>query len=146
MNHSDLDSIEPTQAEREISEDGNATYLDVRTVAEFAKGRPKGRAVNVPLEFYHPSTQDTHPNEAFILVLETIFDRAHPIIIGADSASPRAENSAVILNERGFTNLSILKNGVDAWAQEHLAVTKDNREGVSYVSLLTRARRAGAKK
>ena len=146
MSHSDFHSIEPTQTEHRISEDGDATYLDVRTVAEFTKGRPKGRAVNVPLEFYHPSTHGTHPNDAFILVLEHTFDKAHPIVIGADSASPRAEKSAKILKERGFTDLSVLRKGVDAWLEAHLPLTKDNREGVSYVSLLTSARRAQAKK
>lgn len=146
MQLSDFYSIEPTQTEHRISEDGNATYLDVRTVAEFTKGRPKGRAVNIPLEFYHPSTHDTHPNEAFVLVLEHIFDKAHPIVIGADSGSPRAEKSATILKDRGFTDLSILKNGIDAWTKARLPLTKDNRGGVSYVSLLTSARRTTTKK
>ena len=58
-----------------IAEQTAAIYLDTRTVAEFASGRPRGHAINIPLEFYHPKTGDAHPNESFELVVEHALPR-----------------------------------------------------------------------
>jgi rhodanese-related sulfurtransferase len=134
-------SIDAKDAAAKIGPDGIATYVDVRTVAEFTEGRPKGRAINVPIEFYHPKTKETHANEAFTLVTQRALDANAPVIVGAD-AGPRATQAAEQLAGAGFTEIEVLVQGLPGWQEAGLPVTGDNRDGVSYVSLLTPARRA----
>ena len=52
-----------------ISDAGNSTYVDVRTVAEFAEGRPKGRALNIPIVFFHPTTGSHQPERRVVCLL-----------------------------------------------------------------------------
>ena len=49
--------------------------------------------------------------------------------------------AADILVEAGYTNVAVMLGGLQQWQQCALPVTGDNREGVSYVSLLTPAKR-----
>ena len=138
-------TIDAKDAAQKIGPDGDATYVDVRTVAEFTEGRPKGRAINVPIEFTHPTTKEIHPNDAFMLVMQHTLDQGAAIIVGAHNAEDdgtRAARAAERLAEGGFTNVEILSDGFEGWQKAGLPVTGDNRPGVSYVSLLTPARRA----
>lgn len=134
-------TIGADNAARKIGPEGEATYVDVRTVAEFTGGRPKGRAINVPIEFHHPQTKEAHANEAFMLVMQRAFDPETPVIVGADTG-PRANQAADLLTDAGFTKVEILSDGLSGWRNAGLPVTGDNRDGVSWVSLLTAARRA----
>jgi rhodanese-related sulfurtransferase len=136
-----LPVISPQGSSERIASDGDATYVDVRTVAEFAAGRPKGRAVNIPIEFYHPKSGATHPNEAFLLVARHALDTAGSLIIGADEGE-RAAQAAGALLEAGFGRVELMLGGMPKWEAAGLKVTGDNRDGVSYASLLTAARRA----
>ncbi|MBT6465107.1 MAG: rhodanese-like domain-containing protein [Proteobacteria bacterium] len=125
----------------EISQEGTGTYVDVRTVAEFATNRPKGRAVNIPIVFFHPSTKEEHPNPAFELVARHALKDEDVIIVGGNSDN-RALEAARRLQATGFLNIRILRKGVEEWNEATLPLTGDNRPGVSYASLLTAARRA----
>ncbi len=72
-----------------------ALYIDVRTVAEFAKGRPKGPAVNIPWLFYYPGTRAEHPGNidgrAFRAAFGKLGDRAHVDIQGGRTRAPRLD-------------------------------------------------------
>ncbi len=125
----------------QINHSESAIYIDVRTVAEFIEGHPKGKVINIPIVFYHPKTGDAHPNDAFTLVANHGLSHEDAIIIGADD-SDRATVAAKSLNEAGFSNISVMEEGLPGWRKQELPVTGDNRPGVSYVSLLTPARRA----
>lgn len=125
----------------EISEEGTGTYVDVRAVAEFAINRPKGRTVNIPIVFFHPTTKEEHPNPAFELVAQHALKDDDVIIVGGNSDN-RALEAATRLQATGFVNIRILRKGVDEWNEANLPLTGDNRPGVSYASLLTAARRA----
>ena len=140
----DIAALEPQDVAERIGESGNATYVDVRTVAEFAKGRPKGRAINVPIVFHHPTTGEDHPNASFRLVMAhtCVADRA--LIVGGDE-SERCLEAARELCDAGFENVSVMPAGLPGWRDRGLPVTGDNRDGVSYVSLLTPAKRAKEK-
>ncbi|MEQ8231385.1 MAG: rhodanese-like domain-containing protein [Gammaproteobacteria bacterium] len=135
-------TISAAEASARIGDTGDAVYVDVRTVAEFVQGRPRGRAVNIPIVFHHPRTGAEHPNEAFALVARHALDADVALIVGGD-ADARALTAARALGAAGFAHLALLEGGLPAWREARLPVTGDNREGVSYVSLLTRARRAG---
>lgn len=133
--------LSPLEAFAEFERVEDATYVDVRTVAEFAVRHPAAaRVVNVPIVFFHPTTKATHPNDAFLLVMNDVFPRDARLILGADDG-PRAADAARVLRDDGFTNVALMHEGYGGWARYDLPVTADNRPGTSYVSLLTAARR-----
>jgi rhodanese-related sulfurtransferase len=137
----DFTIIEPRDVAARIGESGDATYVDVRTVAEFAKGRPKGRAINVPIVFHHPTTGEDHPNASFRLVMEHTCVPDAVLIVGGDEGE-RCWEAARALRDAGFEHVSVMPAGLPGWRGCDLPVTGDNRDGVSYVSLLTPAKRA----
>lgn len=125
-----------------LDEEVSATYVDVRAVAEFAQAHPKSaKVVNVPFVFFHPTTQQTHPNDSFLLVMNHVFAKDARLILGADEGD-RAVDATKALLADGFTNVSAMSQGLTGWRQYNLPTTADNRPGVSYVSLLTPAKRA----
>lgn len=134
-------SLNPLEAFAELEDDAEATYVDVRAVAEFAVRHPKStKVINVPFEFYHPTTKETHANASFLLVMNDVFQKDARIILGADGGA-RAVDAATALVDDGFTNVSAMSQGHQGWAQFNLPTTADNRPGTSYVSLLTPAKR-----
>ncbi|MGR9089250.1 MAG: rhodanese-like domain-containing protein [Gammaproteobacteria bacterium] len=133
--------LNPLQACAEFERDPDATYVDVRAVAEFAVRHPKtARVVNVPIVFFHPTTKATHPNDSFAIVMNDVFAKDARLIVGADEG-PRAVDAAEALRADGFTNVSVMQQGFAGWVRYDLPVTADNRPGTSYVSLLTPAKR-----
>jgi rhodanese-related sulfurtransferase len=134
-------TISAKKVSEEISQEGTSTYIDVRTVVEFATNRPKGRALNIPIVFFHPTTKERHPSEAFELVAQFALKKEDSIIVGADS-DDRVLEAVARLRAAGFLNVQLLRNGIDEWKEANLPLTGDNRPGVSYASLLTDARRA----
>ena len=130
----------PLEVSLRIGPDGPATYIDVRTVAEFVKGHPRGRVINVPIEFYHPKTGAAHGNASFVLVMEHSLPHDTPLIVGGDEG-PRASAAAALLVAKGYNEVSVMRVGLPGWREAGLPVTGNNADGVSYVSLLTPAKR-----
>lgn len=120
-------------------------YIDVRTVAEFATGHPRGKVVNIPIVFYHPTTREVFPNNSFLLVIEALHTKESPLIVGCDNGE-RAQQAAKCLMEAGYTDITIMQGGFTAWRELKLPTTTDNRDGISYVSLLTKVKQKGKKK
>lgn len=136
-----IPTISPEDTAARIGPDGEAIYVDVRTVGEFTQGRPKGRAINLPIVFHHPKTGADHPNDAFELVANHAIDKNVAVIVGADGDA-RADLAAKRLAAAGFRDIKVMGAGLAGWRAATLPVTGDNRDGVSYASLLTAARRA----
>lgn len=130
----------PLEVSLRIGPDGPATYVDVRTVAEFVSGHPRGRVINVPIEFYHPKTGAVHGNASFVLVMEHSLAHDTPVIVGGDDG-PRAGAAAAALIAAGYRDVSVMRVGLAGWRENALPVTGNNAPGVSYVSLLTPAKR-----
>ena len=130
----------PMETFAEFEKESGVSYIDVRTVAEFVAGHPRGPVVNIPIEFHHPHESEKFPNDSFLLVVEDIFEKDAKIIIG-DEDGERSEGAADALIDAGFENVSVMLGGLKQWQQCALPVTGDNRDGVSYVSLLTPAKR-----
>jgi rhodanese-related sulfurtransferase len=141
----DLKVLLPHEAQTLLTTNSTAVYIDVRTVAEFASGHPRGKVVNIPVVFYHPTTQETFPNESFLLVVEDLYSKETPIIIGC-SQEERARQAAGRLLDAGYTDVSVMQGGYSGWRAAGFPVTTDNRDGISYVSHLTRVKRKGKKK
>ncbi len=123
-----------------------AVYVDVRTVSEFAQGHPKGRVVNIPIVFYHPTTEEIFPNPSFLLVVRDLYPQDTPLVVGCDSREERARRAAAELLAAGYTDVALMRGGFAGWQKLGLPATTDNRDGISYVSLLTRVKRKGRKK
>ena len=121
------------------------TYVDVRTVAEFSTGHPKGKVVNIPVVFFYPTSKEIFPNESFLEVFEGLYAKDAPLITGCDTGE-RAREAASKLAEAGYTNICTMPEGFPGWSKLALPTTKDNRDGISYVSLLTQVKRKKGKK
>jgi len=121
-------AINAKQVSQEISQEGTGTYVDVRTVVEFATNRPKGRALNIPIVFFHPTTKERHPSEAFELVAQHALKKDDNIIVGADS-DDRGLEAVKRLQTAGFLNVQLLRKGIDEWKDANLPLTGDNRPG-----------------
>ena len=134
----------PIETFAEFEKNSDVNYIDVRTVAEFAAGHPRGPVVNIPIEFHHPHNEDKYPNESFLLVVEDNFDKHARLVIG-DEDGERSQSAADVLMNAGYENVAIMIGGLKQWQQCALPVTGDNRDGVSYASLLTPAKRKKSK-
>lgn len=130
----------PADLEAAWAATAGTVYVDVRTVAEFARGRPRGPAVNIPWEFRHPRGGAVIPNASFLAVVQARFSPEAPLVVGCEDGS-RAVPAAACLEAAGFQNVKVLGGGYSAWRDLKLMSTTDNRPGVSYVSLLVAARR-----
>lgn len=134
-------TVNPLEAFAMLEEHAEATYVDVRAVAEFAVRHPKAaNVVNVPYVFFHPTTKETHPNESFLLVMNDVFAKDARLIVGADDGA-RASDAAQTLLADGFSDVCAMTQGHSGWSTFNLPTTADNRPGTSYVSLLTPAKR-----
>jgi len=140
----DIEIMQPAEVAALVKDDSAVRYVDVRTVGEFAQGRPLLPAVNIPFVFHHPLTTDPIPNGAFADLVSHLFTPATRLVLGAagdGAADPRAEAAAAALAACGFERLAVMPAGFSGWRAALLPTTRDNRDGVSYVSLLTRYRR-----
>lgn len=138
-------TLTPQEAFERLKNDDATTYVDVRTVAEFATGHPKGKIINVPIVFFHPTTKAVFQNESFDLVMEEVCPKETPLIVGCEKGS-RAKQAVERLAAAGYENVHLMEAGHTGWKAASLPVTADNRDGISYVSLLTPAKRKQKKK
>jgi len=138
-------ALSPQDVRNLLTSNENAAYIDVRTVVEFAAGHPRGKVVNIPIVFYHPTTKEIYPNGSFLEVVASLYGKERPLIIGGDEGE-RAQQAVEQLVTGGYTNVCIMQEGISGWRAQKLPTTTDNRDGISYASLLTPVKRKGKKK
>ncbi len=138
-------TLTPQEVQSLFKTDPTAIYVDVRTVPEFAAGHPRGKIVNIPILFRHPTTNDTYPNTSFLEVVQSLYASDALLIVGCEKGM-RAQQAAEQLQQAGYTNVSIMPDGYAGWRAQQLPTTTDNRDGISYVSLLMPVKRKGKKK
>jgi rhodanese-related sulfurtransferase len=141
----DAKTLTPQEVHTVLTTNSTAVYIDVRTVTEFASGHPRGKVVNIPFVFYHPTTKETFPNASFLEVIAALYAKDTPLTVGCDNGE-RARQAAARLLEAGYTEVCVMDEGYAGWRKLHLPTTTDNRNGISYVSLLTPVKRKGKKK
>src|SRR5687767_8384084 len=100
--------VSPEEAKRLIDEDGY-TYLDVRTEAEFAAGRPVGAKL-VPFMF--AGAAGMTPNPDFVKSVEAQFPKDTKLVVGC-KAGGRSIKAATALVAAGFTNVIDQRAGFD---------------------------------
>lgn len=137
--------LSPQEVHALLTANPTAVYVDVRTVAEFATGHPRGKVANIPIVFYHPTTREIFPNNSFLLVIEALYPKETPLIIGCDNGE-RAQQATEYLVKAGYTDITLMQGGITSWRELRLPITTDNRDGISYVSLLTKVKQKGKKK
>jgi rhodanese-related sulfurtransferase len=103
----DIKRISPQEASDKLAE--GWTYVDVRTVEEFAEGHPAG-AVNVPV--MHSSGGAMAPNADFVRVMSSAFPKDAKIICGCKAGS-RSMRAAQMLVGEGFTSILDQRAGWD---------------------------------
>ncbi len=137
--------LTPQETQALLTANPAVVYIDVRTVAEFATGHPRGKVVNIPIVFHHPTTKEIFPNESFRLVVEDLYSKDTPLVVGCDTEE-RAKQAAQRLLEAGYIDIAVMQEGFSGWRKAGLRATTDNRDGISYVSLLMKVKRKGKKK
>lgn len=141
----ELKSLSPQETHNLLSNNTEAVYIDVRTVAEFATGHPRAKVVNIPILFHHPHKEETYPNQSFLTVVEGLYPKETPLVVGCGKET-RALQAADQLVAAGYSHVATLQGGYSEWQNNKLPTTKDNREGINYVSLLMKVKRKGKKK
>jgi rhodanese-related sulfurtransferase len=134
--------VDPEEAAGLIDE--GYTYLDVRSVAEFAEAHAPG-AYNIPLlDFEHGKGLTPNPN--FVLEVFATFEPDRPIVV-ACKAGGRSAKAAAMLAESGFTNVVDMRGGFygevapdgrvacAGWAQRGLPVKTGTEPGRDHVDL-----------
>lgn len=127
-----------------------ATYIDVRSTAEFDAGHPEG-AVNVPLLEPDDSGQLT-PNPDFVRVMKTAFAPSTPLLVGCQ-AGVRSLKAAQMLETFGFSDVTNVRGGfgggrdqsgatVAGWTTAGLPVETDAAAERRYATLLQNADKA----
>ncbi len=78
---SDVTRVSPAEAHELVSREGHA-YVDVRTEAEVAEGRPSG-AYNVPFQLAAEGGRVDNPE--FLQVMRACFTLDSPLVVGCQS-------------------------------------------------------------
>ena len=119
------------------------TYVDVRSVPEFAQGHPAG-AVNVPLLHRDEITGQMTPNPEFVHVMKATFAPEAKLLV-ACQAGGRSAHAAQLLSSAGFTDVSNVlggfggARGAEGWAQAGLPVETTASPGATYADLRAKA-------
>jgi len=136
--------ISPREAYDTLQQDGQAVYIDVRTVEEFTDGHPEG-AVNIPIAVHDPA-QGMVYNQDFVEVVASHFTKDRKLLLGC-KAGPRSNSAANLLEQQGYQDVASVRGGfggmrdpygqvlVEGWEGLGLPVSQDNGEGTSYESL-----------
>ena len=111
-----------------------ATYIDVRSSAEFAAGRPAG-AINVPLLDNDEDTGQLMPNPDFVRVMRANFPADAHLLIGCQSGG-RSSRAAQILEAFGFTHVTNVPGGYEGWKPTGLPIDASTPPNRTYEELL----------
>ena len=132
--------LSPEEAHARLGAEPELTYVDVRAVGEFVQGRPLGRVINIPVAFLHPVSGAQVPNADFVHIVKTLLGEVPAVLVGGGT-DERQAGAAALLEAAGVLGVAVVEGGLEAWRAALLPTTRDNREGVSYVSLLLKVRR-----
>lgn len=130
------------------------TYVDVRSIPEYAQGHPAG-AVNVPLLHRDERSGQMVPNRDFVAVMRANFPSDARLLVGCQVGG-RSSQAAQVLVSAGFQDVSNVLGGYGGardpmtgavraagWTQAGLPVAIEETPGRSYESLHGRAGEKG---
>jgi rhodanese-related sulfurtransferase len=105
----DIPHTTPQETQEALTADPKATYLDVRTEAEFEQGHPP-RALNVPIMLFDASGGPAKLNERFVDVVRRHIDPAATVFVGCQSGM-RSQRAAELLARAGFQSVTNVSGG-----------------------------------
>jgi rhodanese-related sulfurtransferase len=126
-----LRRISPADANALIEKEGYS-YVDVRSVAEFQVGHPKG-AYNVPLLDMGP--MGMAPNPDFLKVMEQTFPKDGKLVVGCQMGG-RSLKAATMLESAGYTNVVEQQAGFNGWRPAGLPVSSEADADHSYAGII----------
>ena len=98
-----IEEISIQAAADTLGRQGEAVYLDVRTVEEFERGHPPG-AWNIPYAIPSPDTGMMMPNPEFARVADAVLDRDVTILCGC-ATGMRSLHAGNLLSQVGFDHV-----------------------------------------
>jgi rhodanese-related sulfurtransferase len=133
--------ISPDEAEALVNEQGYS-YLDVRSVAEFEGGHPKG-AFNIPIADMGP--RGMAPNLEFLTVVQKVFPKDSKLVVGCMSGG-RSLQAVTLLLSSGYAHVvdqrAGFRGGMDpqgrpepGWGPRGLPSATTAEPGHSYAEL-----------
>lgn len=102
----------PPDLARKLLDEGSHKYLDVRTPEEYKAGHVDG-ATNIPLMLNVGHTM-THNDDFLAQVQTKIPQKETPLVVGCKSGK-RSAAAIEKLSAAGYTDLTNLTGGYDAW-------------------------------
>jgi rhodanese-related sulfurtransferase len=136
----------PPEAQKVLSGNPGAIYLDVRTEAEFEAGHPAG-ARNVPVLQFDPATRQPRPNPDFVAVVQRNFPPTTTLLVGCQSGV-RSLRACQLLAEAGYTDVTNVEGGfggardpggrvvVTGWRDAGLPTETGQTPGARYADLV----------
>ncbi len=120
---SQVPTVSPTELQDRLQRDKNLLVIDVRDAAEVVMTGTIPGAVNISLGSLTYKADNEVPEDWREPQLK---DRSRPIITTC-SLGPMGALGGKLLHEMGFTNVSILKGGVQAWKEAGLLTTQPDK-------------------
>lgn len=112
----EVDGVGAAEAHRQLKDDPNALLIDVRDAADVpSSGVPSGGA-NISLGMLPVRADLELPEDWRDARLQ---DRSRRIITTCP-LGPNGARGAKLLQDMGFTNVSYMEGGMDAWSQADL--------------------------
>ena len=132
--------LAPKEAAAQLAAEPTLRYVDLRPVHDFAQGHPLANCLNVPYRFRHPDGGAWHANPDFAAIVQWAAGGAGGLLVGGDEGFAAAEAAAALV-AAGCPGVAVVDGGLAGWRSALLPSTRENRDGTSYVSLLTGFRR-----
>ncbi len=107
----EVSTVTPEEAQQRLQQDSNTLVIDVRDVADIATTGTIPGAINVPLGSLTYKADREVPEEWREPQLQ---DRSRPIITTC-ILGPQGALGGKLLKDMGFTDVTILEGGVQAW-------------------------------
>lgn len=139
-----------TVREAHANQTQSHTYVDVRSIPEFAQGHPAG-AVNVPLLHSDERTGQMIPNREFVAIMQANFPPDAQLMIGCQVGG-RSSQAALVLASAGYQHVANVVGGyggardpmtgalrAEGWMQAGLPIEVEEIPGRSYETLRARA-------
>jgi rhodanese-related sulfurtransferase len=143
-----FEEIDPQEAHRRMTDDPSTTYLDVRTVEEFADGHAHG-AVNVPIAVFGCAGMEM--NDDFVRIVAAKFAKDAKLVVGCKMGG-RSRRACDVLAGAGYTRLANVDGGFGGnpgaakdsarkgWQRAGLPVSTTPAPGATYDEMKQHAR------
>ena len=107
----EVDSLGPTEAQKRLAQDPDALVVDVRDAADVASTGLAPGSVNISLGMLPVKADQELPEEWREPRLQ---DRSRQLILTCQTGA-NAARGAKLLKDMGFTNVSVMDGGMEAW-------------------------------